>query len=431
MWTASADVVEVPLWGPHTAAIHHGGRPVLALLRRGVATGRPAGTSIELLTDPDVVAGICIGPSSCHRARDIIEAGRRIAAREPSSCVVFVQKREPPRVIYREDPPVDAVLAPAVTFRDAVICARDPDHAAYVVMSAVLGAAGVRQLLIRTIAAPEQPERLAPAAPVTMLIPHRGPLEMLDVCMHYVDHQSVRCEKAQVYFDEELSDQHKDWLAKNPTVEAYRSSCPGAGPYPGRQHLASEARTPWVMFQDSDDAPCADRVARLSEAFSEGDLVGSHEVRLDDFREIVYPVRYPLDVNAALAREAGHALLHPTSMVRKAAFVRSGGFSTCRVMGSDTQFLLRAHFSMRIRNLDAFLYVKRDRAGSLTRSPATALGCPERLRLDQLWVDAFFRICDDQASLGETALAVEHCRDVAIERVVQPRKPRACPPQHV
>jgi hypothetical protein len=104
-------------------------------------------------------------------------------------------------------------------------------------------------------------------------------------------------------------------------------------------------------------------------------------------------------------------------MVRKSAFTRSGGFSTHRVMSSDTQFLLRAHFSMRIRNLDAFLYVKRDRIGSLTRSPGTALGSPERLRLDQLWVDAFFQIYRGQAFLEESALAAEHRGDVTIEHL--------------
>ncbi|RKT87085.1 hypothetical protein SAMN05421805_102513 [Saccharopolyspora antimicrobica] len=352
-------------------------------------------------------------------APEILAECRRILAREPSSCVIFVQRRNPPRVIYREDPPIDAILAPAATFHDAVSRSRDPEHAVYVVTSAVLRGASVRQLLVRTIGAPQLPEPPARVAPITTLVPHRGPFENFRVCMHYIAHQWARCEKTQVYFDEDLSDQHAEWLARNPAIEAYQSSRPGAGPYPGRHYLASRASTPWIMFQDSDDAPCADRVARLSAAFSDGDLLGSHEVRLDDFREIIYPVRYPLDVNDALVREAGHALLHPTSMVRKSAYVQSGGFSTHRVMGSDTQFLLRAHFSMQIRNLDEFLYVKRDRAGSLTRSPRTMLGCPERLRLQQLWVDAFRRTDDGQAILEQTALAAEHHGDVAIERIKQ------------
>jgi hypothetical protein len=418
MWMASAKAIEVPLSGSHAAAIEEAGsRPVLVVLRRGVEPALLEKTPTELLMNSDSVAGISIGPSSSHMAPEIIAACRRILAREPSSCVVFVQEGDPPQVIYREDPPIDAILAPAATFRDAVSRSRDPEHAAYVATSAVLRGARVRQLLIRTIGAPEQPEPPAGVAPITTLVPHRGPFEMFSVCMHYVAHQWSRCKKAQVYFDEYLSGQHEDWLARNPSVEAYRSSCPGAGPYPGRHHLASQASTPWIMFQDSDDAPCADRVARLSEASAEGDLLGSHEVRLDDFRKIIYPVRYPLDVNAALARGAGHALLHPTSMVRNTAYLRSGGFSTHRVMESDTQFLLRAHFSMRIRNLDAFLYVKRDRADSLTRSPATMLGCPERLRLDQLWVDAFHRTCRGQAFLEQSALAVEHRGDVAIEPI--------------
>jgi hypothetical protein len=186
---------------------------------------------------------------------------------------------------------------------------------------------------------------------------------------------------------------------------------------PGRQHLTSRAETDWVMFQDSDDAPCSDRIGRLISEATDCDLLGSHDVRFDEFREVAYPVRYPLDVNPALAQEGGHSLLHPTSMVRAWAFVRSGGFSTQYRTSSDTQFLLRAHFSMRIRNVDAFLYVKRDRAGSLTRDPATALGSPERVALQSQWKSAFFDVCRAEAALVDSALRAEYRNDIATEPV--------------
>ena len=61
-------------------------------------------------------------------------------------------------------------------------------------------------------------------------------------------------------------------------------------------------------------------------------------------------------------------------MIRTPTLRRLGGFSTVRRIASDTQFVWRAHFSARIRNLDAFLYVRRVWSGSLTPLPQCSAG---------------------------------------------------------
>jgi hypothetical protein len=59
--------------------------------------------------------------------------------------------------------------------------------------------------------------------------------------------------------------------------------------------------------------------------------------------------------SAALAAGPGHALLLPASAGRMGAIKAAGGFSTNRTFNSDLEFLYRAFFFLRLRNVDEFL----------------------------------------------------------------------------
>ena len=158
-----------------------------------------------------------------------------------------------------------------------------------------------------------------------------------------------------------------------------------------RQALADAATERFIVFHDSDDLSCRDRfhwlhteMARLGRG-----LVGCHELRYDLEDRELRAARFPLDVNAALKLEPKHPQLHPTSMIASDDFRRVDGFSTDCIFGNDTQFLLRAYFQMPIRNVDRFLYLRRDRPGSLTNAPETGMANPLRIARNLSWRSDF------------------------------------------
>jgi len=140
------------------------------------------------------------------------------------------------------------------------------------------------------------------------------------------------------------------------------------------------------------------------------DMVGSHELRLDDRERQVMGWRFPEDINAALqhSRDDVHVFLYPTTAIRVAALRAVGGFSTVRRFAADVQFLLRAHFSLRCRNLDDFLYLRRKRPGSLTTSPGTGYGELPRMLVETRWQRDFVRVRAGELSLTDSSLMPEH-----------------------
>ena len=186
-----------------------------------------------------------------------------------------------------------------------------------------------------------------------------------------------------------------------PHAEFFRFFPAPVGPYLIRQELAERSPEPLLTLQDSDDLSCYDRFTSLSAALAEtgSDIIGSHELCLDELRALVQPVRFPLDSSASLNLCANHALLHATLMCHRDAYFRAGGLATNLIIASDSQFLLRAWFTARIRNVDEFLYIRRRHATSLTNAPETVYDNPLRRRLSADWTRDF-----DAVKRGELRL---------------------------
>lgn len=252
------------------------------------------------------------------------------------------------------------------------------------------------------------------AAPSAWVIPHRGPLEFLATCLEYLSRLGTPPGWVRIYFDEELTPAHHALMSRHPHFEYVAISPPGLGPYVARQHCSQELLAAHedglLVFQDSDDLPTVSRLAALRRQLlsSGADLVGSHQLQIDTLRKRFAVFRFPLDVNGALRHTSGHVLFHPTCMVRNRALVAAGGLSTVRRFGADTQLVLRAFFSMKIENVDEFLYIRRLHEDSLTTSPATALTSPERLRLLAEWKRDFARVKLGQLALADSSLAPSH-----------------------
>jgi hypothetical protein len=132
-------------------------------------------------------------------------------------------------------------------------------------------------------------------------------------------------------------------------------------------------------------------------------------------------VRFPLDATAALSVEPKHPQLHPTTILAVDDFHRVGGFSTDCVFGNDTQLMLRAYFHLPLRNVDRFLYIRRDRWESLTNAPETGMDNPLRIARNQAWWSDFEAIKAGRLEFERSSLrTVDGCGGWSLRRVHLP-----------
>jgi len=246
--------------------------------------------------------------------------------------------------------------------------------------------------------------REAPAK--ALLIPHRGEAAHLRASLAFAGKTAENSLKIRVGLDVEDGGEYAAFPAEYPGVEFVKFSPAPVGPYVIRQELAENSAEPLLTLQDSDDLSCYDRFVMLSDALAETgcDIVGSHELCLDEIRAVVQPVRFPLDGTAALAICANHALLHGALMTYRRVFFDLGGLSTDLIIANDTQFLLRAHFNSSIRNVDEFLYIRRRHAASLTNTPETIFDSPLRRRLSSVWTRDFDAIKRGELKIEDSSL---------------------------
>lgn len=239
-----------------------------------------------------------------------------------------------------------------------------------------------------------------------LLIPHRGEASHLRSALASARKTAGNSLMIRVGLDVEECEEYAAFPAEYPGVEFVKFSPAPVGPYVIRQELAENSAEPLLTLQDSDDLSCYDRFAMLGDALAKTgcDIVGSHELCLDEIRAVVQPVRYPLDGSAALELRANHALLHGTLMTYRSVFFDLGGLSTDLVIANDTQFLLRAHFNSSIRNVDEFLYIRRRHTASLTNAPETIFDNPLRRELSSAWTRDFDAIKRGELKIEDSSL---------------------------
>lgn len=271
------------------------------------------------------------------------------------------------------------------------------------------------------------PDPAFPYVPVQWIIPHKGPLFMLETCLRAVNDSRDRADTISVCFDEEVSDQHRALSERFPWADFYRSEPHSVGPYVSRERFIRTGATPIVVFQDSDDAPTLSRRRALIPQLLESgaDLIGSHELHVSEVWRKVLAIRFPLDASAALAASDGHTLLLPASAGRRNALEAAGGFTTIRTFNSDLEFVYRAFFFLRLRNVDEFLYIRRGRAGSLTQAPETGILSPVRQAHSAALRHDFERVKRKDLALKDSALMTEHRSDFEKIRIETLRPTRS------
>jgi hypothetical protein len=155
---------------------------------------------------------------------------------------------------------------------------------------------------------------------------------------------------------------------------------------------------------------------------SGAELIGSHELHVNEVWRKVMAVRYPLNASSALAAGDGHTLLLPTSAGRRQAITAAGGFSTNRTFNSDLEFMFRAFFFLKLRNVDEFLYIRRSRAGSLTQAPETGILSPAREAHSAALRHDFERVKRKELSLEGSVLKTQHRSDFEAIRIDRLRR---------
>ncbi len=250
---------------------------------------------------------------------------------------------------------------------------------------------------------------MTPAAAATakaLVLPHRGSSEFLRASLRQIARAAGSPVKVRVGLDVDDEAEYTSFPEEFPAAEFFRFLPAPVGPYLIRQELAERSPEPLLTLQDSDDLSCYDRFTSLEAALTEtgSDIIGSHELCLDELRALVQPVRFPLDSSASLKLCANHALLHATLMCHRAAYFSVGGLATNLIIASDSQFLLRAWFGARIRNVDEFLYIRRRHATSLTNAPETVYDNPLRRRLSADWTRDFDAVKRGDLSLEASTL---------------------------
>ncbi|HUA61171.1 MAG TPA: hypothetical protein VML19_20570 [Verrucomicrobiae bacterium] len=328
------------------------------------------------------------------------------------AAIVLLAWQPPPGRIARDDGPVHSfVCSPSV--RDRLLAAHPdapPESLCCLLLEALLdGSIGLDRLLVRQLPLPDADTEPAPVDPVptALIMAHRGSVDHLRVALRYIAAGADRGLVTRVGLDTGEVEPYRALASSLDRLQFFQGHPAPAGPYVIRQKLAELSPEPFLLFHDSDDLSTSDRLARLRAAFASTDcgLIGCHELLVDEIADEVRAIRYPLDVTAALRDGPHYCLLHPTSMVSRAAFFSAGGFSTDRVISQDTQFHFRAWFHMRMQNLDRFLYVRRKHAASLTTHPATAIGSEFRRAIERPWFPDFEAVKSGRLTLGESTLA--------------------------
>jgi glycosyltransferase involved in cell wall biosynthesis len=217
---------------------------------------------------------------------------------------------------------------------------------------------------------------------VLALIPHFECEQYLDDCLAALTAQTRPLDGI-VVIDDVSARAPVDIVRRYPNVTLLQAE-ENSGPYRLVQQVINDTDYDAYLFQDADDWSAPDRLQRLLEhAEAEGaDMIGSQEIRIFCDEPEVVPIQWPLDGNAPFKeRPTAFPLLHPTTLVSREAMMAAGGYSMGLRFGGDAEFLRRVHYVARCVNSPHYGYYRRVRQGSLTTSPATAIGTPARKQL--------------------------------------------------
>jgi glycosyltransferase involved in cell wall biosynthesis len=231
---------------------------------------------------------------------------------------------------------------------------------------------------------------------ITVIIAHYDCQELLTRALQSVVEQSHRSWTCLVVDDDSPSreglervrsafaDERIRWLRASANVGQFRIY----------NRLLPVIASPYVALQDADDWSVPQRFERLLDEIDSRrcDVVGSAVTRTSLEGEILPVARPPLDVNKALSWRFRRAVFRGATMLCRTDFMRAvDGYDGTTRFAGDSDFIYRAIFQGSVRNHPEPLYFYTEREGSLTRSPLTGFGSPERVRYASAIRRRFYR----------------------------------------
>jgi hypothetical protein len=329
--------------------------------------------------------------------------------------------REPPVSGLRADGKVVSFLCGRAAFQELLAShpgLRVGEVAFQLLSDALSGRSTLDMVLVRQLPLVYLPQ-VTQGPRTAVIMAHKGQKAHLKVALDSIARMSAGSPIRIKLGIDDAPDGYADLVRRYKCCQAYYVTPAPVGHFVIKQHFAADVDDAVIAFNDSDDISCGDRLTVSLGALSEGgcDFVGCHELRLDEINHTVEAYRFPLDVNASLERDQSGGMLLGTMVGLRSKYMASGGLSTDQMIANDTQFKLRLYFLARMRNVDAFLYIRRRHSGALTVRPETGLGTDIRKRLRTSWNEAFAAVRRGEISLEKSTLhPVRRSRPYAMTR---------------
>jgi hypothetical protein len=342
--------------------------------------------------------------------------------------ILFVPYKKPPLYGQREDGKVESFIIKANIF-DKAIAEKAKNvfwKIIYRITYKYLNSNHDNNILIKQLGKISDTLRVLPNLKLLenslLIIPHKGSVKLLNRCLNHLNLTTHLPENINICFDDHSYKQidiHN--FACLQKAKLFVNEPLNSGPYPSRHYSIMNSDKEYIFFQDSDDVSAHLRFeTQANELENRGlDMIGSHELRVDQYSKSLKLFRYPLDANKSLDARNYHSLFHPTALITKKAYIKAQGFSTDRRFGYDSQFLMRAHFFLKIGNIDDFLYIRFKRPNSLTTHPKTKIGSHLRSFLLWRWRIDFKLVSEKKLDLAASSLITQaHKFDYELKRIV-------------
>lgn len=329
--------------------------------------------------------------------------------------VLLLPYLEPPTANFRTDNAVQSFIISKRVFDSTVLSLANPVKFIYHAVNSHLNSLESENIEIVQVGKPTscscsstREETLSMLNNASIQITHKGSLKLLKRCLAHLNDTEVTPKEIEICFDDSSYKSLDIKIFKNIAnkIILYKNAPLGVGPFLARQYMIERSNAEYIYLLDSDDIAIRSRFSKLMIELRKRnlDILGSHELRIDQINKRLLIVRFPLDVNSALTKNSFHPMLHGTCIITRVGFLKAGGYSTDRKYGYDSQFLLRAFFFLKIGNIDDFLYLRFLRAHSLTTAKKTMHGTKLRKFMTWRWTIDFNLVCSGKLNLSDSTL---------------------------
>lgn len=244
-----------------------------------------------------------------------------------------------------------------------------------------------------------------------LVIPHKGTIKLLKRCLSHLNNTKFCASDINLCFDD-MSHKKidgKQFSNLKTKLKIFLNVPSNVGPYPPRHYSILNSDKEYIFFQDSDDISVNRRFLKQLDEIKKRnlDMIGSHELRVDQFARSLILIRYPLEVVKFDSAQLFYPLFHPSSLITRSAYLKAKGFSTNRRFGYDYQFLLRCCFILKMGNIDDFLYIRFKRPNSLTTNSATKFGSSIRSFHQWRWIVDYGLVKANKLNVDQSSLCVQ------------------------